>query len=165
MSLKRVNFARAAKAELTADDREVLHTIYQSRLRTFAAVYGPIALIVGLYVTPYLIDSDGTGLAVGIAAFLMLALLPGAFVFFKYVWAYKRDLRAGYKYVIHQLVIGKQYFPHTDQYFLHLDDVHYLHHEVTRDTYDSIRDGDRYPVFFAAHSRYPFTLNARITMM
>jgi len=165
MKLQRVNFDAAARAPLSEDDAFVLNVIYQSRLRTFLVVFTMMAGLVLFRASPYILGNEEIQHAAAFASFALIIILPALYIFFKGIWAYRRDIRAGFKYVIYQEVIGKQHFPHTGQYFLSLTDVNYMHHEVEQATFESIQIGDRYPVFFAAHSRYPFTLRSRITMM
>ncbi|MEO6833413.1 MAG: hypothetical protein ABI378_12665 [Chitinophagaceae bacterium] len=165
MKRKELNHENAPKTELTADDRTLLRFIYSNRLRTIVLVFSSILAFLLIYSLPYFWRGDLKGEVGAIIAIIILCLGPAAVFFWKFVWPYKRDLKADFKYTIHEEVIRKEYFENTGQYFLALDDVKYLHHEVDADTYARVKVGDLYPVFFAPYSRYPFTLRGRVTMM
>ena len=151
---------------LTDDDIVVLDVIYRSRMRTFSGVFGTLFLIGLLSIGPFILyPEDTTQIYASLFGLLILVVIPGIIVFGKRVRVYKKDIQAGYKLKVYEQVVNKQYFQTTDQYFLSLNNSNYLHHEVNAEVYASISIGDHYPVYFAAHSRYPFTLRSRITMM
>jgi hypothetical protein len=90
---------------------------------------------------------------------------PFSVFFWKRVWNYRRDIASGVKCELRLRVIGKQYFPFTGQYFLRLDDVDYMHHEVERETYEAAGEGSDFVVYIAKHSRYVFNMRARFVIM
>ncbi len=165
MKLNRIKLTGAPRSPLLEDDRQVLDMIFQSRIRTFVVVFGIFTAYVLYKALPYLLSHDMTQFSAGICAFVLIIIAPGLLVFFLRIWPYRRDLQAGFKFVVYEQVIDKKYFPITGQYFLSLEDVNYMHHEVEESVWLSVNIGDRYPVYFAAHSHYAFNLRGRITMM
>jgi hypothetical protein len=168
MKLRRIRFKDAGMVSLTPDDVFVLETIYGVRLRIFIAVFGCVALFAGVMAWPMLRSlfyNRDMESAVTIGVLFAFFILPFVVLFWRRIWTLKRDIRSGLKYEIWLRVIGKKHFPLTGQYFLSLDDVDYMHHEVEPQAYASVEVGNYYPVYFARHSRYAFNLRARFTGM
>jgi hypothetical protein len=166
MKIKKVAYETACAVPLTADDIYVLETIYWSRLRRFGFVFLFLFVFVGFRILPFLLKHDDIQLVSGsITGLVIFFVLPFYILFRSRIWAYRRDMRAGFKYEVHHQILGKQYFPITGQYFLRLDNVDYLHHEVEPFTYESLEVGGYYPVYFAPYSKYAFNLRAKFTLM
>lgn len=166
MSLQKTDFNNAESVALTDDDLLVLNVIYQSRIRTFLFVFVTLFLLALVSVGQFIFYPENAILVCSsVFGLLIFVIIPGIIVFRKRVLVYRQDIRAGFKLKIYEQVIDKQYFPTTDQYFLSLNNADYLHHEVEAEVYALTSIGDRYPVYFAAQSQYPFTLRSRITMM
>jgi hypothetical protein len=165
--MRQLDLAACRQTPLTADDRFVLQTIYGSRLRAFFAVFAVMTLVLVLKAGPYLLELDSAAMngLIGWTALILLLIVPALIAYLKSIRPYRCDLRAGFKYTVGETVVAKSYFSNTDQYFLALDDVQHMHHEVSAAVYAEAEVGRTFPVYFAAHSRYPFTLRTRVTMM
>lgn len=166
MNALQQKLSRASREALSEDDLFVLRVIFNARLRTWLVVFSVLFAFIAYLAYPYLFYShDSYQIAGSIAGICVFVLFPAAIFFWKKVWVYRQDLKADFKYVVQEQIVRKQYFVYTDQYFLSLSDPDYLHHEVTKEDFEKWEVGDHYPVCFAAHSHYPFTLRSRITMM
>ncbi|MBS1628538.1 MAG: hypothetical protein JST27_00625 [Bacteroidetes bacterium] len=131
MNALKEKWNQATRETLTEDELFVLDVLFQSRLRTWFWVFGGMFLFICLLAYPYLFTShDGYQIAGSIAGISLFVLIPAALFFWKKVWVFRRDIKAGIKYVVQEQIVGKQYFAYTGQYFLSLSDVQYLHHEV-----------------------------------
>lgn len=89
----------------------------------------------------------------------------GAFVFFKRIRPFQKDIADGRKYRIYHAVTFKQYFPLTNQYFISLNDADYMHHEVDKVVYEQVNEGDAFPVYFTRYAHYAFNKNGSFTIM
>ncbi len=165
--MRRIDLKACRSVPLTADDRFVLETIYRSRIRTFFLVFGALTVLLVLRAGPYLARLGSLSLEGLIGWFVLVFLLlgPALGVFLSAIRPYRRDLRAGFKYCVDEVIIRKEYFPYTDQYFIALDDIRHMHHEVSPELYEQLEVGQSFPVYFAASSHYPFTWRTRVTLM
>lgn len=159
---------------MSEDDKYVLVTIYGTRLRTltFVHIYLLIAVIpatlIGTWRYCSKIRDYSDFYTIAIAGFvtLSIAIMFSALTNYKYrIICFKQDAALGMKQVVHSEIISKQYFPITDQYFVALNDVNYLHHEVDAETYNLIEEGDSIPIYFAPKSRYAFNLRSSFAIM
>jgi len=163
---------------ISPEERIWLLTIFNSRLRFAVIVFGILIiwwantsglLNIGFSRLGYLTNAMGIVNDTPVVdldpehifSFFFLAIPITAFaanIFFRRILAFRRDAKDGYKYATYLTVVNKLYFPLTDQYFLSLDNPDYLNHEVESDTYNSVVEGDQYPVYFGRYSRAAFTL-------
>jgi len=168
---------------LSQDEKELLITIYRTRLHLFIGAFFTLFMM-GILFGQRIDRKSGNSFSVQYGADKKDALLPrnqmkclailwleipilsvGTFIFSKRVNSLRKDIADGKKYCIYYTVIRKQYFPLTDQYFISLDDPDYLHHEVDASWYDHVSDGDAFPVYFSRFARYAFNKNGSYTLM
>lgn len=159
-------FATAERVPLTEDDKEVLNVIFQTRSRLFIFVFVALLLVALLGVFPFLYQHKNWYLVSGsILGLLLLVFFPGFVIYRTKIWAFRQDVRSGFKLKVLEEIIDKLYFENTDQYFLSLSDVDYLHHEVLQADFEAAQIGGTYPIFFSSHAHYAFNLRTTITLM
>jgi hypothetical protein len=164
---------------LTADDRDMLYTIYDFRRRFLFLVFILIgAAIIILYLKginfhifridyKYLNDSKSPMLDWVLCNFILelVFLVTGLFFVFTRILPFRKDLKSGVKEKIPFEVIKKQYFPLTNQYYLTLNDPRYEYHETDEELYNAISEGDNVYLYRAIYSKYMFEENGRFTIL
>lgn len=157
--MKRADLKRLPREPLTADDLRLLQARFRQRLRSFIGVALVLVVLVLIEAGP---ETAKIHAAIGNPklrwAILSIAFALAAAVFYRRVWVYRRDHRAGFRYVDHMLIIGRNPPGTAGRLTIDLEDLRYHNLEVSREIYDRLQPGDRYPVGFAAHSGYPLTL-------
>ncbi len=145
---------------LTPADQKVLFERFRKRLRSFFAVTAMLVLLVAIELGPNtqkVNDAiENPKLRWAIIAF---AVVLGAAVFYGRVWIYRRDLRAGFKYVNRMIVIGKNP-PAGKGHSIDLEDLEYHNLEVDAAAWERLQPGDRYGVGFAAYSKLALSREA-----
>lgn len=163
--------ANAASVPLAEEDHHLLMTIYGARKRLLIAAYTAMLPVMAYYSSlsfpsekEMLVSADLMILINFLCIFIPVTIVI-IIIYRKRIGCFKQDADGGVKYIIPHLVVNKQYFPITDQYFLGLDDPDYMNHEVDTDTFNSVQEGDTVPIYFARRSRYAFNMNGSFSMM
>lgn len=161
-------------------EKEFLMHIYSTRRSYFFPVYAIIlASVLAASLKAYSVDMSDTYdyeilwheltrdelfflLAI---PFVSLVILSGVLIYRKRILAYKKDVQLGQKEEVRYTVIRKQYFQHTDQYFLSFDNPKYMHYQVDYHEYMSCNVGDTYAIYRGVYSKQVFEKNGRYTFM
>lgn len=175
--------------ELTDEEKDLLETIYRTRLKTFlsaftamvfAGIYGVIRSTGKRYPgrsretrTYHPTDYEIMGhvlsrgeLRMLMAIFIFSIIFYFAIrIFFKKVYPYRKDAKSGAKEVVYKTVTDKKYFSTTNQYFLSFDDPNYMHHEVDAAMYLYVEEGSSVALFKGLHSGYVFHKDGKFTIM
>lgn len=176
------------RVPINEDERELLYTIYRTRLRVFCGGY---AFLVGTgvyhFIAPYgrmTEEQLSTRIAKGesyevfdhsmthsdmfwvlLLFFGGLVFISGAIIFFRKVYPFRKDLRDGYKESLIYTIIRKSNFTTTGQYFFSFDDPNFPHYEVDEDMWYEAAEGDEIVIYRAVHSKYVFVHNGRYTLL
>ncbi len=114
MNVLQQKLSSATRETLSEDDLFVLRVIFNARLRTWFGVFSVLFAFIAYLAYPYLFYShDSYQIAGSIAGICVFVLFPAAIFFWKKVWVYRQDLKAGFKYVVQEQIVGKQYFAYT----------------------------------------------------
>ncbi len=156
---------------LTTDERDMLLSVYQTRLRFMFLVYIIFFSKVLLLSFTGIMFADGPFLpwlmtAMIRSSFIDVILIISALYFlFVRILPFRYDARCGMKEKVSYTVVGKEYFPLTNQYYFALDHTEYLHHEVDEDTYNKCSEGDTIYLYRGIRSKYVFELNGRFSIV
>jgi hypothetical protein len=170
---------------LTVDDRNFLLSVYDQRRRLIFVVYlilFAIALPISRridYRAKYSNtivrwgdnDPDAkyvsrTGMKLINLGFLGTIILgSGAYFWFRRVAPLKKDANLGVKEAVPFLILRKEYYAVSDQYFFAVDDPVNLHYEVNENTYHRLSEGDTFYIYRGIHSRFVFEESGRYTIM
>jgi hypothetical protein len=156
---------------LTTDEKDMLLTVYESRLRYLFIVYlflvimGVWPMLFNVYYWKYSI-LDWFVTAVMKYGVVETAIIgTGIYFLNTRILPFKRDALSGVKEKIPYTIMRKEYFPLTSQYYFGFDDPDYLHHEVDEDTYNKCNEGDTMYVYRGIKSKYVFELNGRFSIV
>ena len=92
-------------------------------------------------------------------------LIIGIYLYVKRILAFKRDAESGVKERLAYIIIQKEYFPLTNQYYVMFDDPQYLHHETDQETWYNCYEGGYFFIYRAKKSKFVFEENGRFSMM
>ncbi len=159
------------KVPLTGEEKNLLLSIYQTRLRFFFIAYlFLVAMIVFQLIRVFGADLMRIKLTEIIGITLLMDGIPlfvifstGFYVLFKRILPYKRDAKSGMKDKLPYLVTRKEYFYLTGQFFVALDDPDYLHHQIDEETYHNLWEGCTIYLYRGTRSKYVFEENGRFT--
>ena len=99
-------------------------------------------------------------------SFLELIVIgTGGVFWFKRVYPLKYDADSGVKEKVPYMIMRKEYFPLTNQFYVALDDPNYLHHEIDEDTYHSCVEVGFIYVYRGTKSKFVFEDNGRFTIL
>lgn len=168
---------------LTADEKDLLLLIFHKRRKLLVYVY---AVLMGMafMCAPKGIDRRGrdgkvqhweeredakylSRMGMVLLNFSWLGaiiLSSGVYFYYKSVRPFKKDALSGVKEKVPYLIVRREYFPYTNQYYVGLNDPNYLHHEIDEDTYYKVREGEHMYLFRAACSKFVFERNGRFTI-
>ena len=147
--------------QLTADDRDLLQTIYTTRLRFLTAAFAAWMLSTTFYVVLFSHPKGSSEILIAVA--VVFCLCASGYVI--KIEPFKKDIKNGVKEIVPYTIIRKEYFEYTGQYFVALDDPKYLHHEVDAATYANCSEGDTMAIYRAPRSKFVFEDNGRFTLM
>lgn len=168
---------------LNEDERQLLKTMYTTRLRFFAGVFFPLTML-GIFYGQridfktrsgdermYKAEQEVASLSrkqmkyAGVLWLELPILSVACYLFIKRINPLRKDLKDGKKYSVNYEVISKQYFPLTNQYFISLNDTDYLHHEVEEPVYEETAEGAEFPIYVTRYARYVFNKNESYTIL
>jgi len=170
---------------LTDDEKDLLNTIFNTRIRLFVIVY-MIMIIIGAISAKSGLDyrynfsnkyhhweeypeartiSRSQMYFIGLSFLESIIIGSGIIIFSRRIWCYRRDIESGVKELVPFTIVRKEYFQYTQQYFLGLDNPDYMHHEVDEGTYNNCNEGDIVYLRKAIKSKYIFEENGRFTLM
>jgi hypothetical protein len=92
-------------------------------------------------------------------------ILVALVTYTKRIATFKKDAKKGEKEPIAYKIIRKQYFGHTDQYFVSFDNPNYMHHEVDEAFYHNCSPGDYAYMYRAPLSKYVFDKGGRFSIL
>lgn len=171
---------------LSEDEKDLLLTIYQTRVRLFFTVYiilTAFALAYGFYyvdsrnsktgkVYEYWEKNDDarfvsrTGMWMINFSFIELMLsVPGIFIVYKSILPFRKDIKSGMKDVVPYTIREKRYFALVDKYYFMLHDPHYPSHETDRDTFGAYEAEEVIDMYRARYSRYVFEVNDKFRLL
>jgi hypothetical protein len=182
ISMKSISYEQAP---LTADEKDMLLTVYDQRRRLIFVVYTIFfALIFALsgridirarYSNGVVRWEENNEDAKYVSRFWMkminfafletIVMSTGVYFWMKRVRPLKKDADMGVKEGVPYEIVKKEYFAVSGQYFFDIDDPAYLHHEVDEDTYNKLNEGDYFYIFRGVHSKFVFEENGRYTIL
>jgi len=146
---------------LTKEDKEMLQSIYTTRLRFLTAAFAVWMLLTSFWVVLLAHPKGSSEIIIAVAVVFCIC---GATYIIR-VEPFKKDVRNGVKEIVPYTIIRKEYFEFTGQYFVALDDPKYLHHEVDAATYSTCSEGDTMALYRAPKSKFVFEENGRFSLM
>lgn len=177
--------ATSEQVPLTADEKDFLLTVYDTRWRRYLWVY--IFLFVLALVYAMRIDTRGrysgeisrwednnpdakyvSRFGMQMINFIFLEgmfMSTGIFFWVKRVRPLKKDADLGMKEKIPFTIVQKQYYNVSGQYFFAIDDPKLLRTEVDEETYNKMNEGDTCYIYRGVYSKFIFEENGRYTLM
>lgn len=162
---------------MTADDLDMLHTIYQKRVRFFLPLFlGMLgfALWFGLSFSPlkgHYKTNENFGITPGqlqlidIVCIEIVVLIIGIYIYVKSIRCIKQDFKNRLKQPIVYHVIQKRFFETTGQYFVGLNNPKCLFQEVDEETWNQINVGAAFTIFRAPKSKYVFNPRGKFSII
>ena len=163
---------------LTADEKSMLFTIYDSRRRFLLIVYiflillGVVVYFKGIWIgykhirfKEYYEDVSIPTWVAAIGGLEAILIGSGLYFLFTRVLPFRKDIKSGMKEKVPFVVLKKQYFSISDQYYLTLDDPKYEYHVTDADTYYAVNEGDKIYLYRAPWSKYVFEENGKFTIL
>jgi len=177
--------APSEQVPLTAEEKDFLLAVYDTRWRRYFLVYiflFVLALMYGLridrrsqYTGETIHWEDNNPDAKYLSRFGMqminLVFLEGMFMstgiyfWMKRVSPLKKDADLGMKEKVPYIIVEKQYYNVSGQYFFAIDDPKLLRTEVDEDTYNKMKEGDTCYIYRGIYSKFVFEENGRYTLM
>jgi hypothetical protein len=173
------------KIPLTADEKSMLLDLYDSRRRFLFVVY--IILFVVALGCSQRIDSRSRyswqihhweennpdtqfisrfGMRIVSFCFLETVVLgSGVFFFVTRAYRLKKDADSGMKEKVPYKILQKQYYSVSEQYFFDIDNPALLHHEVDKDTYNKLNEGDYFYIYRGEKSKFIFEESGKYTIL
>ncbi len=160
---------------LSADEKDLLLTVYDQRRRLLFVVYVFLFALAfsksinGIFSwerndDAKFISRFGTQI-ISIVFVETIFMSTGVYFWMKRVRPLKKDADMGVKEKVPYLIVKKEYYEVSGQYFFDIDDAVYLHHEVDEDTYYKMNEGDYFYVNRGVHSKFVFEESGRYTIM
>jgi hypothetical protein len=160
--------AKFQQVSLTDDEKDMLLTIYNKRRRFLVVVFtGLMAIAFVASFTSINARSlsaewaktntpgvEGLKWIFNLLLLETIVISSGIYFYFKRALPYKRDAGLGLKEKVPYVIMRREYFPLTRQYFFAFDDPQLLHHEIDEDTYFSYLEGDTFNVFRGPKSKF-----------
>ena len=173
------------KVPLTADEKDLLLTIYDGRRRLLLIVY--VILISMAFAFSQRIDyraryssavnywqnnNDDAkfvsrfGMKVLNFCFLeSMVIGTGLFFLFKRVLPLKKDADSGVKEKVPYEILKKEYYAVNERYYFAINDPALLHFEVDWDAYHSLNEGDDFYIYRGTKSRFVFENSGKYTIL
>jgi len=159
---------------LTDDDRDLLLMVFRKRRKLLLSAFAILMFMAALcsrkidhssQYTGNIIRWDGKdaynlsrlGMKLINLCFLeILLIIPCVYFWVKRVYPLKRDADSGVKEMVPYMILRKEYFPLTNQYYVALDDPKYLHHEMDEESYRQCFEGGFIYVYRGITSGFVF---------
>lgn len=173
------------KVPLTDDEKDMLLMVYHKRRKFLFTVYAVLISLAFFYsyrgidtrsrysgkVTRWEEKDDAKYISrfgmwmINLSFLELIVIGTGTVFWFKRVYPLKHDADSGLKEKVPYMIMRKEYFPLTNQFYVALDDPDYLHHEIDEDTYYSCAEGGFIYVYRGAKSKFVFEDNGRFTIL
>jgi hypothetical protein len=161
--LNRRDLKLLPREPLSREDDRVLQQRFSMRRKSFLSTGAIIIILIIIEAGP-MTEKINVAIKTPELRWLILSFIVvmSGLVFYRRVWVFQRDRRAGFKYVDRKLIISRNP-PHGDGSFsIDLEDLAYHNLKLDSAAYERLQPGDRYPVGFAAHSGYALTRAAAL---
>lgn len=156
---------------LTDDDRDTLLFIYRKRRRFFIQVCIGLVLI-ALYTSSNGFRMSATERGLSFPERLVLCALVDVILLIAMIIVYrlriarlKRDADNGVKEMVALTITDKQYFEHTNQFFIRLNHPGYMHYELDSESWHALQPGDTFALYKAPLSGHVFAFNGKYTIL